>query len=57
MAERIRLEQKIAQSDKDLTRLIKLQVQTGDDDLRELYSDHLKTLKDQRKADTEAVVF
>ncbi|MBX3115688.1 MAG: recombinase family protein [Fimbriimonadaceae bacterium] len=55
MAERISLEQKIVHADKDLTRLIKLQMQTDDDDLRELYSDQLKIMKDQRKADTEAV--
>lgn len=55
LAERIALEQKIVQADKDLTRLIKLQMQTDDDDLRELYSDQLKTMKDQRKVDIEAV--
>lgn len=55
IAQRVALERKVAEADQDLTRLIKLQMQTDDEDLRDLYTDQLKSMKDQRKADMEAL--
>lgn len=55
VAQRIALERKVAQADQDLTRLIKLQMQTDDEDLRDLYSGQLKEMKETRKSDRETI--
>lgn len=55
VAQRMALERKVAQADQDLTRLIKLQMQTDDEDLRDLYSGQLKEMKETRKSDKETI--
>ena len=54
-AQRVALERKMAQTDQDLSRLIKLQMRTDDEDLRDLYSAQLKEMKENRKSDQETI--
>jgi site-specific DNA recombinase len=45
------LEGRVAQADNDIKKLIRLQIQTDDEQLREIYSSQLKEMKDRRTLD------
>ena len=47
------LEGKVAQADSDIKKLIRIQIQTDDEQLREIYSSQLKEMKDQRVLDAD----
>lgn len=47
------LEGRVAQADSDIKKLIRLQIQTDDEQLREIYSSQLKEMKDQRTLDAD----
>jgi site-specific DNA recombinase len=54
ISQRIAHERKVAQADLDIKKLIKLQIETDDEEIRELYSDQMKETKQMRRESFEA---